>query len=194
MQDSYSTSVVSSGQGKLALTHLNARQSITVLLLKITTLEIIELLLIGFLGNGLLSFLHVFTNTALSIVVIFLVISIFKTLLAILIVFQWLNTYYEITPTGITQRTGVFFVSEEYHPYTQLRDLELNQSSFGKIGNYGTLRIYNYDLKKYFELYLIHNPTKYYTLLQELMPKASFERHTPRVNIKEEDENKEVNY
>ena len=96
--------------------------------------------------------------------------------MTIYIVLLWINRYYEIYPNMIVHRSGIFLRKEEKHPLSQMRSVKIEQGFFGKIFGFGTINLYNWYLKTTTSLYLIHNPIKYFRIIESLIPKSEQEK------------------
>jgi len=165
--------------GKIYVTHINIRQSIFFLLFKLIFLDIMfaisMILYFLLISNGFIqdifSDIMKISNLSFLLVLIFL-----KVVLAIYVVLLWLNEYYEIWPNVVTHRSGLFFTRAEKHPFAQMRSVKVEQGFFGKIFGYGTISFYNWYLKTNTSLYLIHNPIKYFHIIESLLPKSEKEK------------------
>ncbi len=189
--------LISRNEGKkkgLIVTHLTIRQSITFLILKLFLIEL--------MAAGAIVVFHsffIYTNISelarnadvsfqIFNVPIYIFLVIFKTLFTIYIITLWLNEYYEITSTEILHRSGFFIKREQRYQFEHLGSVDLDQSFFGRIFNYGSLKFYNWALEKEISMYLIHNPNKYYLILKKLLPETDREKKIFREHIIEEDE------
>ena len=122
---------------------------------------------------------------------VFIFLVFVKIVLSIYIVLEWLNEYYEVTPAMIYHRRGVVFKKEEKVPLTIIWQVELSQGVLGKLLNYGTINLFDQRFNKHMNLYLIHNPIRYYKILEELIPRLEERRDTIREHILETDEDDE---
>lgn len=171
---------------KIFVTHLNIRQSIFFLLLKLIVLELVFALMffvfVVFLVSSSFSS-EVILRVISSILLVFVPLALLKMLLTLYVVLLWLNEYYEIKPDLICHKRGIFWRKEEHYPTRQIRAIKLEQGALGKLFQYGTITLYDWDLSKYATLYLIHNPIKYMRVLEGLLPKASQEKDIIREKI-----------
>lgn len=176
---------------EIVVTHVTIRQSIFFLHLRIVTLEIITALII-------LSF-HTVIMTAQSRnlieeglvafnIPVFLILVAVKLFLVIFVIVQWLNEYYEITPSEVRFRKGLIFKREEKSKMEHIGSVKLEQGIFGRIFNFGTIKLFNWTTEKDVLLYLIHNPLKYQKILEDLLPEADKEKRVVREHILEEEE------
>lgn len=176
-------------ESKIVVTHVTIRQSISFLVLKLILLE-------AFAAGAVIAFHSLFLSTTIADVVsningtftvfnvfIFLILVIIKTAFVVFIILQWLNEYYEITPKEVIHKSGLIFRREERHTLNHLGSIELEQNLFGKVFNYGTIKLYNWTIEKYVTLYLIHNPLKYHHILQTLLPDADKGKSVVREHI-----------
>ena len=165
--------------GKIYVTHINIRQSIFFLLLKLIFLDVMFaismtlyfLLISNGLVQNIFSDIMKFYNLSFLLGLIFL-----KVILAIYVVLLWLKEYYEIWPNLVTHRSGLFFRKAENHPFAQMRSVRIEQGFFGKLFGFGTISFYNWYLKTNTSLYLIHNPIKYFHIIEGLLPKSEKEK------------------
>lgn len=158
---------------KITLTHLNIRQSIAILLSKlvvtdiVTAVAIISLYFLLVQGGP-------FTEFAASNIFVFLIILSIGGLLKIgfnfYIVLQWLNEYYEITPENVIHKKGIIFKKTEIYELQKVRSIDVQDTLLGELFNFATITLYDLRLKKYLDMYLIHNPQRYAKVLKTLLP------------------------
>lgn len=164
----------------ITVTHINIRQSISFMLLKLAVVEII-----GSFLTMLFYWPLTYADTALNIsetllspyILLFFGTMIFKLFLTLFVILEWLNEYYEITPHKISHRRGVIFHKIEEYDISHIMSIEVDQGILGKLFNYGTLRLYDRPINKQLYLYLIHNPFRYYKIIDELLPGRDKEQH-----------------
>lgn len=171
---------------KISVTHLNIRQSIFFLLLKLVVLDLVA----GFFA---IAFFFSLSSSLFSpqvkifilstSFVYFLLLTIFKVFLTLFVVLSWLNEYYEIHPDSIVHRIGIIWRKESKYPLRQIRLIKMQQSALGALFNYGTIEPYDWDLSKYATMYLVHNPAKYVKILESLAPRASQEKDIIREDL-----------
>ncbi len=89
---------------------------------------------------------------------------------------RWITEYYEVWPHALMHWSGIIWKNHEKHPFSQMRSVRLEQGFFGKIFGFGTIYLYNWYLKTNTSLYLIHNPVKYFHIIEDLMPKSEKEK------------------
>src|SRR3989344_469203 len=169
--------------GTLRITHLNIRQSIFFLVLKIILLDIFGALAsVLYFSSVSGEFLpQIFDNFLLSYNLFFFsILVILKIVLTTFVILQWINEYYEIWPNAIIYKTGFINTKEEKHPTEHIRAIKMEQGFFGKIFGFGTISLYDWFTQKHFLLYLIHNPNKYFSVVEGLIPKAEEEKETFR--------------
>lgn len=164
----------------IQVTHVNVRTSISLLLAKLLFIEIMS----G--GLAILSFSSLsvirdtfsgfeFTEFTIPIFASFLLL---KMALSIYIVLQWLNEYYEITPSTLYHRKGVFFKKEEKFLLNHVRMVEIYQSAYGRMFNFGTVSLSDFRGTKYQDMYMIHNPLRYSIIIEELIPTSDGKKKT----------------
>lgn len=157
----------------IVLTYLNIRQSITILLAKLVLTDIImALIVIGLyfaLVQGQTFNLFVVADS-LILLIIFCLIGLIKIAISSYVVLKWLNEYYEITPDSIVHKSGIIFRKTEQYQLANVRAMTIQDSFLGEIFNYATITLYDMRLNKYLDMYLIHNPRRYASVLQALKP------------------------
>lgn len=164
---------------KIYVTHINIRQSIFFLVLKLILLDIMAVitaaLYFSSVSNKFIP--EVLNNVILSYNLPFFLILVFlKTALTIYVVMKWITEYYEIWPHAIMHWRGIIWRNHEKHQLSQMRSVKIEQGFFGKVFGFGTITLYNWYLKTNTSLYLIHNPMKYFHIIEELMPKSEKDR------------------
>jgi hypothetical protein len=175
---------------QIVVTHLTVRQSIFFLLLKLFILEVAStigtIILYSFFSSQDIS-KQLNTNITIFNIPIYVLLVVVKSCLSLFVIIRWLEEYYEITPVAIIHKNGLIFKKEEGHSLDHLGSLQMEQSIFGKIFNYGTLKLYNWMSEKEVVLYLIHNPFKYHKVLETLLPKVDPTKKVIREHIVEEE-------
>lgn len=158
---------------KITLTYLNIRQSISILLIKLIVLDIIfALIVIGFyfviVQGGELT--EAAAASPVVFLIVFAAIGVVKILLTIYIVLLWLNEYYEITPEHVVHKKGIIKRTSEIYELNKVRSIDVQGSLLGEIFNFATVTLYDIRMRKYLDLYLIHNPQRYVKILRTLKP------------------------
>lgn len=166
-------------EGGIFVTHLTVRQSITILVLKIVTIDIVAAAIFLF------SYSVIF-NTVVSATldlepnsynrVVFLVLVFLKISLTLYLVLRWLNEFYEIKPNEIIHKSGIIFRKVKRHDLALIRQAQIKRGLIARLLNYGTIDLYDIRLQKEIELYLIHNPIKYLHILETIIPDLEEEK------------------
>lgn len=189
-EDPISAPIKRDSKDTFEVTHVNIRISIVFLVLKMILLDIlmslIALAFFGVISSGSLtdqvnSFL--ISNSA----VYFLALAGVKLVFILYIVTQWLNEYYEITPAQVIYKKGAIWRKVDIHDFSLVRSIGIQQSFLGRILNYGTISIYDRGVYKYFFLNYIHNPHRYFKLLQSLCPNSDIEKESLREHMHDEE-------
>jgi membrane protein YdbS with pleckstrin-like domain len=170
---------VSDKAGKIYVTHINIRQSIFFLVFKLILLDLIFLFVVViYFSSTINKFLpEVIHNAILSYnSPFFLILVILKIVLTIYVVMRWITEYYEIWPHALMHISGIIWRDQEKHPFSQMRSVKIEQGFLGKIFGFGTIILYNWYLEKNTTLYLIHNPIKYFHVIEGLLPKSENDR------------------
>lgn len=157
----------------ITLTHLNIRQSISILLGKLIFLDIVAAILVIAVYFGVVTggdFLNFsYQNTYLFLGLLIL-IGIIKLILDSYAILEWLNEYYEITPEYIISKKGIIIRHEERHRIDNIRDLDISRSLLGNLFNFGTITIFDDRMHKDLDMNYIHNPLRYVEVLKRVNP------------------------
>lgn len=175
---------------KITISHVNVRQSIAFLLLRLVLLDLVTgVLVISFFSPLFipavsLSGKILFVSHSLGIVIL---LTLFKVILTLYVVLEWLDEYYEIFPDSVVHKRGLFFRKIDRYTFENVKSIGMEQGLFGRILNYGTLHFYDWKLQKTVYIYLIHNPKKYLLIIESLLPTTAEEKHIIREKLKEEE-------
>lgn len=175
----------------ISITHINIRQSISFLIIKLIIIEAIAVITTLFFYLSLpqiASILDAFQISRGLLVLIFIFLAAIKMYLSFLVIFMWLNEYYEVSPLKIIYRSGFIFRHEEQFTLSHVSSITLRQTLIGKFLNYGTIELYDRFDKKRKYLYLIHNPIRYFQIVESLLPSRDEAQHKIREHLIEEDE------
>ncbi len=175
---------------KIAVSHLNIRPSISLLLMQLILLNILALAIIIGLYLATLIYspaMDLFLNYYIGLPILGL-IFLFQITLMVYGVLQWLNEYYEITTKMVYHKKGLVFRSIQKYPLEAVKYISLDQDFLGKIFNYGTIMLYDQRREKRLDLYLIHNPIRYMEVFEKIAPALAQDQHILRQNIIETDE------
>lgn len=172
------------------VTHINIRQSISFLILKLILLDLIFTLFSSIftwsVSAGYLTSEQMQYVSSQNEGIFFLLIAL-KIISTLYVVLQWLNEYYEIYPHEIRHRNGIIWKKENHYPTGSIRGISLDQGIAGQILNYGTITLFDYPQRQLVSLYLIHNPRKYFKIMEKMFPSADLERSTIRGELAEND-------
>ena len=185
------TNIVNREDKELHLTYLNIRHSISVLLAKIVLVDFLAGLFHVLLYFSLIRGEHMinydFTNTPVSLVV-YGVLIIFQVVVTSYIVLQWLNEYYEITPDEIVHRNGIIFKKIEKYRFDNIRAMLISENFIGELLNFGTITLYDIRMQKYLDMYLIHNPKRYFKIIKALKPNIEYKKEETIIPLLTKDE------
>lgn len=172
------------GTSGITLTYINIRQSIVILLAKILVIDLIMALIIVGFYFGLIQGGQI-TDFAIKNSILFLlsfgVMGTLKIAATVYVILQWLNEYYEITPEAVVHKKGIIFRKTEIYELSKVRMIDVEDSFLGEIFNYATITLYDLRLRKYMDMYLIHNPQRYAKILKTLRP--NLELRKDRVHL-----------
>lgn len=134
--------------------------------------NVILLLMSYFLTALLLSFLSPYFNLTLlppTYVGLFLIMLIFTIVISIFVVLKWQSEYTILTPSGIMQYSGILQKKEQRYACSFVEAVKLEQSLFGSIFNFGTLSLYDPEIKEDIYLENITDPKKSIDLIKKIL-------------------------
>lgn len=168
--------------GKLKVTHINIRPSISILVLQLIVLNVLSAAAIVAFCLAAVLYLPIMELILNAYIGLILISIIFfaQISLTIYAVVVWMNEYYELFPEYLIHRRGVVFRKESKFPIRNIRFIQVNQGILGKMLNYGTLTLLDGRRNKFLDLYLIHNPVRYYQILDKLNPSINEEKESLR--------------
>jgi hypothetical protein len=155
------------------LTYLNIRHSISILLLRLILVDLLAAALLVLFYFSLIQGQAIFginLTDPYMFLAAFAILGSLKIITTIYVVLQWLNEYYEITPDEIVHKRGIIFKKVEKYKFDNIRAMELSQNFTGGLLNFGTITLYDMRMQKYLDMYLIHNPKRYYKVIKSLNP------------------------
>lgn len=158
--------------GNIIITHINVRQSISILLAKIVVLDLIAAACISVFFTVLCQFKpnYSFFDKLLTYNTFFFVfLGASKIYYTVYVTLLWLNEYYEVMPSEILHKRGLFWRKEQLYALKYVRTLKLTQGFLGRIFNYGTISLFDIRKNKFFDLYLIHDPHRYLHILEKIL-------------------------
>lgn len=160
---------------KITLTYLNVRQSISILIAKLVTIDVVLAVLVIGIYFLIIQNSFLFGDigfASILFLVFFVVAGIFKIVLGCYVVLLWLNEYYEITPEYIVHKKGLIFKKQEQYRLDHVRRIDVEDTFLGEMLNFATITLYDIRLNKYLDMYLIHNARRYAKIFQQLRPEV----------------------
>lgn len=157
----------------ITVNHVNIRLSISVLLSKLIFVELVAGTILIVWRSILVfivrdvSILHAILLYGLPILIILVLI---KAGITIFLITEWLNEYYEISADKIIYRRGIFFRKVEEFPLADVKFVEVQMGTIGKMLNFGSITLYNYRSVRLKQMYLIHNPNRYAHVIEDQVP------------------------
>ena len=153
------------------LTKMTFRE--TPLLLTFRLIGIVLLFLISyFLISLLMTFISPYLNLALlppSYVGLFFIMLIVSVVVAIFVVLKWQSEYTILTPSGIMQYSGILQKKEQRYACSFVEAIKMEQSLLGSIFNFGTLSLYDPEIKEDIYLENITDPKKSIDLIKKIL-------------------------
>jgi membrane protein YdbS with pleckstrin-like domain len=175
----------------ITVTHINIRESISILLLKIITLDFMAAIF------TILFFTVVSFSPSVSInekilsynVLFFVILGVLKICFTVYVILLWLNEYYEITPHAVIHKKGIIYRDTQRYELEFVRTIKVYQGLLGRILNFGTIELHDIRRNKRVEMYLIHNPQRFVRILEKLLENPHEEKHELRKHIFSKDKN-----
>ena len=106
--------------------------------------------------------------SSLIVYVLGLLITI-KVAVSFLACLYWLREYYEIKPHEVIYRRGIIGKKEVIFSCKNVQEIEVHQSVWGRIFNFGTISLYNPVLRERFHLRDISEPNEHCQLIERLV-------------------------
>jgi membrane protein YdbS with pleckstrin-like domain len=156
------------GKKEITLTHLNIRQSISILLGKLVFIDVIAAILVIAIYFGIVTggdFLNFTYQNNFLFLGLFVLVGIIKLVLDAYAILVWLNEYYEITPEYVISKKGIIFKQEEKHRVDNIRSIDISRSLLGELLNFGTITLYDNRMHKDLDMNFVHNPIRYCEVL-----------------------------
>ena len=91
-------------------------------------------------------------------VIIFLALSVLQVIFAVFITLSWTNEYYIIRSGDILHRKGTFTLNEETFSLRNVEAFTVDETFWGKIFGYGTIKFFSPVLKTDYYLMNVPNP------------------------------------
>ena len=103
---------------------------------------------------------------------IYILISIIKSAILLFSIILWVRDYYELSPGLIIYKTGIFKRHTSSFKLNNISVLDIDQSFFGRMFNYGTVELQNPFISKHFFITNVPNPKKCLRFIRESMEEA----------------------
>jgi len=166
----------------ITVTHINIRESISILLLKLIALDVISVIFATlFFSFASFSPTASITEKILSYnVLFFALLGVFKITFTSYIILLWLNEYFEITPTAVIHKKGIFYRDTQRYELEFVRTIKVSQGLLGKLLNFGSIELQDIRRNTVLEMYMIHNPHRHKHILERLLGNPHEEKHELR--------------
>lgn len=173
---------------EITFTHVNIRQSITILIGKIFAIDFIAAVILIALYYGIIisgaTPEEIAIQGTILFLILFIIVGIVKLVLDGYVILSWLNEYYEITPEYIIHKRGIIFKKTEKYKVDLVRAMDVQDSFIGQLFNFATITLYDIRLKKYLDMYLIHNANRYAKIIQHLRPDVEVSTDEVRMSLR----------
>jgi len=98
------------------------------------------------------------------------IIQIVNLYFLVVVVLSWVNEYYILNPKEVVIKKGIVSSRSTTYEFANLQSMTIRQSFWGRILNYGTIKLYNPVLRADVYLTNISNPEKAGTIIQQTQP------------------------
>lgn len=157
------------GDNHLFISHITIYRSGVILAAYLIGLEII-FLVINLLIRLPLSFFiaAIGANTLYSInTLIYIGLIVIKLFFMMIIIFQWLENYYEIKPGKVIYKEGLLKRQDKEFYCPDISKIQLSQGLWGRLFNFGTITLYVKPANDSFSLSNIPNPYRNLKLIEK---------------------------
>lgn len=154
---------------------IHLRQSPVILVMRLITVELIIFILHSlfkvvivqieqYVGSDIYGMIGIVEIIVLQILNIGLILQ---------IIFSWLNTTYIINPREVIFSTGFVSRVSTTYEFANLQSMNVSQSVWGRLFNFGSIRLFNPVLKEEVTLDLIPNPDQVGRFIQQFQPEIT---------------------
>lgn len=174
---------------EISIGEITVHHSLYYLFVRIVSIELLFAVTMGvywFIAISQVEYINLLAAEK-NIMLVAIVLTITKVLVLFGIIVQWAADFYQITTDEVIHKKGIIFQREERFKIGHLGSVKFEQNMLGRVLNFGTIKFYNWVLEKDFILFMIHNPYRYYTILQKLMPQADIEKDVMREQLVEKE-------
>jgi uncharacterized membrane protein YdbT with pleckstrin-like domain len=148
------------------------RQSVVFLVFRILTVEVL-ILISHFLIRYILQQLFTLINAPFSVELLFIeavFVQFINLYFLVVVVLSWINEYYVLNPKEVVIKKGILSSRSTTYEFANLQSMTIRQSFWGRIFNYGTIKLYNPVLRTDVYLTNIPNPQKSGAIIQQHQP------------------------
>lgn len=148
------------------------RQSPVFLVSRIITVEVL-ILIVHFALRYTLEQVFILLGFPFSVQTLFIeavIIQIVNLYFLVVVVLSWVNEYYILNPKEVVIKKGILSSRSTTYEFANLQSMTVRQSFWGRIFNYGTIKLYNPVLRADVYLTNISNPEKAGAIIQQTQP------------------------
>jgi len=98
------------------------------------------------------------------------IIQVINLYFLVVVVLSWVNEYYILNPKEVVIKKGIISSRSTTYEFANLQSMTVRQSFWGRIFNYGTIKLYNPVLRADVYLTNISNPEKAGAIIQRTQP------------------------
>jgi uncharacterized membrane protein YdbT with pleckstrin-like domain len=108
-------------------------------------------------------------------IVMILTLMMVGEIFTLVIIARWVTEFYVIKNDSLTYRMGIFFKQKRVLLIRQIVEVVMIQNLFGRIFNYGTIKVITSQALEGVYIKRVENPNKYFKVLRELSVKQQIE-------------------
>jgi len=124
-------------------------------------------LIVAFLGDAFLQFsTDRFLNVVSYDTAIFIILIFIQLFWSFLLFLHWFSEYYQVDQNFITHRRGIIFPEEERHMIDKVESLSFSQKLWGRVFEYGDVKLSFTGGQRDFSLPKISNPRQIIYLIE----------------------------
>lgn len=151
------------------------RQSPVFLVSRIIIVELL-ILIVHFILRYSLEQIFTLLSFPFSVQALFIeafIIQIVNLYFLVVVVLSWVNEYYILNPKEVVIKRGLLSSKSTTYEFANLQSMTIQQSFWGRLFNYGTIKLYNPVLRADVYLINIPNPQKSGSIIQQHQPETT---------------------
>lgn len=148
------------------------RKTTAMLIMRIVIVEVL-IMTVHYLVRVLMYAIAKQLNVELSLIALtveMVIIQVINVSLLMIGVLNWISEIYVLNPKELVVKRGIFSSQATTYEFSNLQSMTVNQSIWGRILNYGNIRLYNPVLREEVIMTNIPSPHMYGSIIQQHNP------------------------